>query len=165
MTTMTPAPLPPPMVPQPAVRRPTGVSILAVLGFVAAGLFVLLAVASLVATATIGSMMDAVYKDQMQGASFADAGGALGVVFAITFVIVAAIPFVWGLGFWKGWSWIWWVSGILWALSILSSLLSIRNDAFQSVISILVNLFLIWYISQKGVQRWFKVDMNLPWAK
>jgi hypothetical protein len=168
MDSMTPAPAmtpPPPMAPpmnDPTMpgARPTGVTILAVLGFVFAGILVLAGLVSFVAGAAIESALRSVYGDGIMGM-----GSVVGAALGIGFIVAAAIPLVFGLGFWKGWTWIWWVSGILWALSVLSNLASIGRRPVASIVGIAIYVFLIWYITQKGPQRWFKVSMNFPWAK
>ena len=160
---MTPPPPPPAMSPMGMMpeRRPTGVTILAILDFIGVGIFALFGI---LAFALGGVFADYIQKTagSSLGAGFA---AAIGALVGIAFLVGAAISLVFGLGYWKGWTWTWYVSGILWILAALNSLFSIRSSVLGAIVGLAIYGFLLWYISQKGVQRWFKVSMNLPWAK
>ena len=160
---MTPPPPPPAMSPMGMMpeRRPTGVTIIGIIYFIGAGAAVLGGVLAFALGAVIADFIA-----KTAGSSIpAGIAGAVGAVFGVTLILVAAVTFVWGMGFWKGWTWIWYVSGVLWILTVLSNLFSIRTSPIGSILQVAIYGFLLWYISQKGVQRWFKVSMNLPWAK
>jgi hypothetical protein len=159
--------IPPPPAPAPAAwsdpsmptnaARPTGVTILAVLSFIGAGVLVI--VGLIVFTA--GSMLGSLFGDAF-GMFGALIGGALGVLFLVLAALYAAV----GIGLWTRKAWGWWITIVLSALSILSGLVNIVRGNWGSIVSLAISGFIVWYLLELGVQRWFAVGpMKMPWHK
>lgn len=149
-STMPPMAPPPTMTPEPhgmaPKPRPTGVTILAVLAFVAAGFAVLAALAFFAGGALLGSMF---------GNNGAMAGAAIGAFVGFFFLVFAVVSGLTGYGMWNGKGW-GWVLGLVWAgLGVLGGLSSLAQRNYSGVVSVLVEGFVIWYLLQPGVKAWF----------
>lgn len=118
-------------------NRPTGISILAILemlgGVVAiiAGLFIAVA-----ASGMLGGL-----------------GSIVGIIAVISGVFALAV----GYGFWTGAKWSWWLAVIIYALGIISSLASVVVGSVFSVIGLIIDALLLYYITRPGVKSWFNV--------
>lgn len=136
--------------------RPVGVSILAVLGFIGAGLWVLIGLAMLVGASFVGAMFS-----QAQGAPagsggfMAMLGGAVSIVFFV-FAAIAAL-LAWGLWTLKNWARI--VVIVLQALGILFSLAALLHLSLPVLVGLIIRVgiggLIIWYLSKPDVAAAF----------
>jgi hypothetical protein len=139
------------------MQRPTGVTILAVLAFLAGGFLVVAALLSLLGGAVVSSL----------GSSgigmMAGVGAAL---FAVFFLILAAVEVVIGIGLLKLQNWARIVTIVLVGLSLLGSLGSIFNPFGHAHIFFLlflirrlvfaaIDVWILWYLFQPNVKQAF----------
>lgn len=129
---------------EPQERRPTGVTILAVL----AGLVAVLALIG-AATALLGGAA--------VGAEAGVAGGlvmALGVFLLIYALFAAAVA--WGL--FRGARWAWYAALVLAGLGIVNGLLSLMGgDFLGAILAFVLNGAVIWYLLKPDVKAFFGV--------
>ena len=138
-------------------KRPTGVTILAVLYFIGAAVLVIFGLLLMAG----GSMMSSMLGGDNSG-FFAALGAALGILL----IVFAVIPALMGFGLWAQKSWGWWIATILTALGLLSGAVGIVRGEWSNLVGLLLNGFILWYFLEPGVQRWFRVGpMKMPWHK
>jgi hypothetical protein len=137
------------------MERPTGVTILAVLAFVATGLLVLAGLGVLVGGAMIGSMAARPGMGAM--------AGALGAVFGVVFLGLAILYAVVGVGFLKLQNWSRILTIVLCGLGILFNGLGILTALFHfhplvvvgRAISLGINLWIVLYLLKPHVKLAF----------
>jgi hypothetical protein len=138
------------------MQRPVGVTILAVLAFVAAGGLVLMALLSLLGGALVSSL----------GARGVGMMAGLGAaVIAVFFLILAVVEVVVGIGLWKLRNWARIVTIVLCGLSFLGAVLSILNPFHIHVFFFLflvrrliyaaIYAWILWYLFQPSVKQSF----------
>ncbi|HEV8360237.1 MAG TPA: hypothetical protein VGR28_07280 [Candidatus Thermoplasmatota archaeon] len=144
MPTMPPAPAPMPA-PAPDMgrgQRPLGVTILSVLDFLG-GIALFLGGLTMIALGSAASFLPL---------GFFGALGGMFVAFMGVFMIVFALVFlVMGWGLWTGQGWAWTLGIILALLGVLMGIVSLPTG----IVTIAIEVFLIWYFTREGVQRWF----------
>ena len=118
-------------------NRPTGISILAILE-IFGGI-----------VAIISGLLIAIAGSSILGGL----GNILGIVAIISGLFAVAV----GYGFWTGAKWSWWLAIIIYALGIISSLASIVVGSILSVIGLIIEALLLYYITRPGVKSWFNV--------
>ena len=137
------------------MNRPVGVTILAVLQFIGAGLCVLLGILVVVGAGAgfLGSMT------QGQGGTgglMAMVGGALSVFF----FVVAAIAALLGWGLWSLKNWARIAVIVLSALGAVLSLLALLNFSSAIIVGVIIRLaingVIIWYLLQPNVAAAFQ---------
>jgi hypothetical protein len=124
--------------------RPTGVAVLAILDLIA-GILALLG--GIFVAALGGSGLLALY-----GYGFFS-GFVAFIGFFIIIVGVLAIVVGWGMWSGKGWAWI--LAIILYALGALTSLLSLAGGNVSSVVGLLIDALLLWYMFRPHVKAYF----------
>jgi len=138
------------------MQRPTGVTILAVLAFLAAAVLVLMALLSLLGGALVSSL----------GARGMGTLAGLGAaVIAVFFLILAAVEVVVGIGLWKLRNWARIVTIVLCGLSFLGAVLSILNPfhihvffflfLLRRLIYAAIYAWILWYLFQPNVKQSF----------
>ena len=141
-------------------KRPTGITILAVLQIIFGVLFLLGAVGMfLVASlADAADLEDAIGEDAPDWISdnFAMAFGALGVLF----LIIGIVGFVLGYGYLKGIGWAWTVGIIFAVLGIIGDIIETIVDRTadvlaSSIIGIIIALLIIYYLTRPHVKAFF----------
>lgn len=147
MIMMSAQTLPPP--PSPPRVRPTGVTILAILGFILAALFIFAGLALVALGPLITSLME---ESMLYPYPIALLAGVLGVALLISGGIGLIIS--WGL--WTGRGWAWWLTVIFSALSLLLSLLALPNG----IIGLLVNALILYYFFKPHVKDYFGVKVS-----
>lgn len=139
-----------------ATARPTGVTILAVLDFLAAVFLVIAGIMMFAGGAFIGSMLG-------------DAGGilgaAVGAMMGVVFLVFAALSAAAGYGLWTGKAWGWWLALVFAALGVVNGLITLFGEPVSGIIGILISGFIVWYLTNAGVQRYFGTTVNVPWHK
>ena len=137
------------------MNRPVGVTILAVLQFIGAGLCVLLGILVVVGAGAgfLGSMT------QGQGGTgglMAMVGGALSVFF----FVVAAIGVLLGWGLWNLKNWARITSIVLCGLGALMAVLALLNFSSTIIVGVIIRLaingVIIWYLLQPNVAAAFQ---------
>jgi hypothetical protein len=137
--------------------RPVGVSIIAVLEFIGAGICLLAGIATLVGASFLGAMFS---QAQAQGAPAAGGFMAmLGGAISIVFFVFAAIAGLLGWGLWTLKSWARIVVIVLSAIGILFSLLALLQFSSAVLMGIIIrvgiNGLIIWYLLKPEVAAAF----------
>ncbi|MGH9777661.1 MAG: hypothetical protein ACRD5I_04550 [Candidatus Acidiferrales bacterium] len=138
--------------------RPTGVTILAILEFLGAGLFILLGLLFLVGFSLLGGAAG----QAGEGSGMAVLMG-LGAVAGVVFLALALIPLAIGIGLWKLKNWARILVIVFSILGVLSNLAGaaiplMTGDpvsAVSSVIGLGVNGLILWYMFQPHVREAF----------
>ncbi|MGO9588822.1 MAG: DUF2127 domain-containing protein [Candidatus Acidiferrales bacterium] len=139
------------------MQRPTGVTILAVLAFIGAGLLVVGALFSL-----LGGMLVSTMGASRMG-MLAGVGAA---VIAVFLLIAAAVDIVVGVGLWKLKNWARIITIVLTGIGLLGSVLSIISPFEHMHIFLFVFLirrlifaaiyaWILWYLFQPNVKQAF----------
>ncbi len=139
------------------MQRPTGVTILAVLAFIGAGLLVVGALFSL-----LGGMLVSTMGASRMG-MLAGVGAA---VIAVFLLIAAAVDIVVGVGLWKLKNWARIITIVLTGIGLLGSVLSIISPFGHMHIFLFVFLirrlifaaiyaWILWYLFQPNVKQAF----------
>ena len=140
--------------------RPTGVTVIAILDFIGAALFLLCGIAMIIGGGFMATMLS-------QGQGSAGAAGifaGLGAVMGFGFLVGAAIYIALGIGLWKlkGWARITTIvlTGIGAAFQLLGLLMSLTHFAlgnflFTAVV-LAIEAFIIWYLLKPEVKAAFQ---------
>lgn len=139
------------------MQRPTGVTILAILAFIGAGLLALVAVFSLLGGALVSSLASS------RVGMFAGVGAA---VLAIILLICAAVDLVVGIGLWKLQNWARIITIIFVGLGLLGSVLSIISPfahmhmfffvfLIRRLVLAAIYAWILWYLFQPNVKQSF----------
>lgn len=132
--------------------RPTGVTILAVLYYIGAAVLVVLSIAAFIGGAFLGAFLGEMMASGGGGAAM---GAVLGMMFGVVFLLLAALTGAAGWGMWTGKGWAWILALGLNGLSAASSLMSLIQGDWSSIIGLAIAGFIIWYLMQPGVKAWF----------
>lgn len=134
-------PAPPPEAPLiPARERPLGVTILALLGALG-GIALLLGGLAMLVASPFAAMF----------APFPFIAGMALAVAAVFVLAFGAACLVAAAGMWRGAPWAWTLTLILVLLGVIGNLFALP----QGIVGLAVDLFLLWYITREGVERWF----------
>lgn len=133
-------------------ERPTGVAVLAVLNWIAGGLAVVGAIMMVFVGAVVGSVVGGIFGMGAEGGELGMAMAMIGAFFALVFGVIAAVA---GFGLWRGESWAWVLELVLAGLVVLGQLGDLARGSFDGVLSLALAGFIIWYMLQPGVKRWF----------
>jgi hypothetical protein len=137
------------------MERPTGVTILAVLAFIGAGTWFLLALVALFGGALLSHLSSS-------GLGMMTTIG--GVVVAVFFLGFAALCLVIGLGFWKLKNWARVLTIVLLGISIFGFILALLNP-FIAHLHVFFFLFLIRRLIVTAIQVWIIVYLLKPHVK
>ncbi|MGD1212944.1 MAG: hypothetical protein ABR973_16525 [Candidatus Acidiferrales bacterium] len=134
------------------MERPTGVTILAVLAFIGAGLLVLAALGFL--------LMGGVMLSRMAGTPLGMMGG-IGVAFlAVVFLVIAALYVVIGVGFWKLLNWARILAIILIGLAVLFQAVGVL-----AALAHFHPILFVWRAIFLGIDVWIVVYLLNPNVK
>lgn len=140
--------------------RPLGVTLIAILYFISAGLLALFAIASIVG-AGFGSYIASQQPDTGNLAAML-LGGA-GVFLAVFFLVIALLCGLEGRGLWKLKNWARTVAMVLAIIGVLFTGLAlmgamVRFSAFGLLnqgVQFAINLLVLWYLNQAHVKQAF----------
>ncbi len=134
-----------------AIPRPTGITILAILGFLE-GLFALIIGLILVAGASFISSL----IDQLGITGLLTQMLSLALVVAGAFVLVVALIVLlinWGL--WTGKNWARWLYIIIAALGLLGALAGIVAARYSDIFWLIVDILILYYLTRPGIAAYF----------
>lgn len=145
------------------MQRPTGVTILAVLDFLGAGLSVLVAIAGFLGATFLGAIISQAASQSGRSGMGAGLGAAIGAAFGIAALIGAAVSGLLGWGMWslKEWARILQIvfaglGACVQALGLLVSLTHVRVLGMMwNLVWLAVNACIIWYLIQPQVKAAF----------
>jgi uncharacterized membrane protein (DUF2068 family) len=123
------------------MHRPTGITVLAILGFIVAAVWV---IAGLTAVFAGGAAM--------LGPAFARVGLAGGVVMLVYAAVVAATSY----GLWQLQHWARTATIVLLVLNLIGALIELAgNNLVGGLLTLLVNGFVLWYMFRPEVKAAF----------
>src|SRR3972149_12029915 len=141
--------------------RPTGVTILAVLNFLGAALYILIGLLFILGMGIRGGMMGQAGGEGSAGAMgmMMGLGGGAGVIF----IVLSLIPLLIGWGLWKLKNWARIITLVLMALGALLALLGVAlgglaGEMFSAGFSgvfLLICAWIIWYLLRPHVKEAF----------
>ncbi len=134
------------------MERPTGVTILAVLGFIGAGMLVLAALAMLVGGAMVANMA--------ARPGLAMIGGVGGAIVAVVFLGIAALYLVVALGFLKLQNWARVLTIVLCGVGVLFNGLGVLNALVHFHVVIVV-----WQAIVVAIDLWVMLYLLKPHVK
>jgi hypothetical protein len=122
-------------------KRPLGVTIVAIL-MIINGIILIAGGAAGVSTAGV------------LGEEFGPlAGGIMAISSVVIALGIASLIIAWGLITGKGWAWI--VTVIISIISIITSIISIAAGSFGSVVSLIINGVILYYMYRPEVKAYF----------
>ena len=141
------------------MQRPTGVTVLAVLDFIGAAFWLLMAVGGFVGATFLGAIISQAMS-RSDGAVGAGIGAAIGVVIGIFGLIFGAIAVLMGWGMWslKEWARILQIvfAGIGACFDALALLIALAHfrilGMMWDLVWLAVNIFIIYYLIQPQVK-------------
>jgi hypothetical protein len=126
--------------------RPTGITILAILGFIG-GILALLGGALFLAVASSGILSS--YGMGMFSGFVSVFGGVI-IVVGLFAIFVS-----WGM--WSGKSWAWYLAVILYAIGVVFGLVILIAGALTGIVSLLIEVLLLWYMFRPHVKAFFGI--------
>jgi hypothetical protein len=141
-------------------KRPTGVTILAILQIIIAILFLLgsFGMFMVAALANVEEVRDEIGKEAPDWVvdNATPFFGALGAIF----LILAIVGFVLGYGYLKGIGWAWTLGIIIAVISIIGDIIEPITDRSSdalggSIIGIIISLIIIYYLTRPHVKTFF----------
>lgn len=128
------------------MRRPLGLSIIAILGFICGFVMVL----SGIAITVIPWMLESVeITIPLLLKTLFGVAGLLILIFGMFFLVLS-------YGLWSGKSWAWWTYVVLLALGILSSLFLIPILPLVSI-SLVIYVVVLYYMTRRNVRKYFGI--------
>jgi hypothetical protein len=118
-------------------NRPTGISALAILEL-------------------LGGVLAIILGLFLAGAGSSILGG-LGPISGIVAIISGLFAVAVGYGFWTGAKWSWWLAVILYIFGIIFSLASVVVGSVFSIVGLIIDALLLYYLTRPGVKSWFSV--------
>lgn len=145
------------------MQRPTGVTILAILDFLGAGVAVLVAIAGFLGATFLGAIISQAASQSGGAGMGAGLGAAIGAVLGIGALIGAAVSALLGWGMWslKEWARILQIvfaglGACVQALGALVSLTHVRIFLLVwHLVFLAVNALIVWYLIQPHVKAAF----------
>lgn len=144
-----------------SAKRPTGVTIIAILNIIG-GILMLIGGIALV---TIAAVLPEAFEQGMgSGMSDMSAGmyGALGVGMGGIILVLGIISFIVAYGLWKGKSWAWTLTVVLSIISIALNAISIASANFGGIINIIISAVILYYLYRPHVKAYFGKGPSPP---
>ncbi len=124
-------------------NRPILISIIAILNFLLGLFFLVMGVLLAVGTIAIGDI-----DPDLE--SLSALGGAGLIIMGLIFLIVAG-------GLWNGWKIMWYICVIIHAISLILGIASIFVGAFVGIISLIIDIIILYYMFRPGVKEFFGI--------
>lgn len=122
--------------PAPATVRPLGVTILAVLNALSG--LAMLAAGAVAFGVTSGSIF-----------------AALGIILAVFMVLLGLFQLFIAWGLWTGRRWAWFLALIFGILGVIFGLMGLLGGSLTSVVSLLINVVIVYYLYTQPVKAFF----------
>jgi len=123
-------------------KRPLGVTIVAIL--------MLINGIILIASGAFGITTAEILAGEMGNAL---TGGIVAISSVVIALGIASLIIAWGLITGKGWAWI--ITVILSIISIIMSIISIAAGSFGSIVSLIINGVILYYMYRPDVKSYF----------
>lgn len=158
------------------MKRPKGVTILALLNIVTAVFTLVVGVLFGLGVALAGVGLGLVAQRSHEnpfGQGVAGGGIVLGMFAVVLAIVFALVSIVVGIGLWRLWNWtriltivVSGMTALFCAFTLLLELLTLQVwAAFFSLTFLAVSVFVIWYLLRPHVKRAFKTPGALPAAQ
>jgi uncharacterized membrane protein (DUF2068 family) len=119
------------------------ISIIAILNFLIGLFFLVMGVLLAMGTVAITDL-DA----DLQG--LGTVGGAVLVIIGILYLVIAG-------GLWNGWRIMWYLSVIVTAISLILGIASLFTGTFVGIISLIIDILILYYLFRPGVKEFFGI--------
>ena len=134
------------------MKRPTGVTIIAILNIIGGIIMLIGGIGATVAGAILPSLP--ISQSDLSGVPPMLLGaGAIGI--GIILIILGILSFVVAYGLLKGMGWAWTLTLVLSIASIVLNAISIATGNFGAIISIIISAIIIYYIYRPHVKAFF----------
>jgi hypothetical protein len=138
-------------------KRPTGVTIIAILNIIGGIIALFAGISIALASAFIPTIMsDPEFQANMQGQMIPAqmiGGAAIGIGVLMIILGIASFVVAWGLL--KGKRWAWTVTIILSIINIITSAVSMLGGNFGGIVSIIISGVIIYYLYRPHVKAYF----------
>jgi hypothetical protein len=133
------------------VRRPTGVTIIAILNIIGG---IIMVVGGLVLVAA-GSILPTLSMDNQLSGLPQQLIGPGAIAIGIVTIILGILSFVVAYGLLKGLGWAWTLTIVLSIVSIVLNAISIASGNFGGIISIVISAVILYYLYRPHVKAYF----------
>lgn len=127
-------------------QRPTGITIIAILGIIV-GILAILGGALVVAVAGSGILTS--YGMGMFSGFISLFGGII--------IIVGLLAIFVSWGMWSGKTWAWYLGVVLYGLGVVFGLISLIGGGLTGIVSLLIDILLLWYMFRPHVKAYFGI--------
>ncbi len=124
--------------------RPSGVAVLAVLDLIV-GILAFIGGVFMIAVGGSGLLSTVGYGAY---SGFAVGFGAFAIIVGLFAVVV-------GWGMWSGRTWAWLLAVVLYAIGILFGFTSLAAGSLSSIVGLVIDVFLLWYMFRPHVKAFF----------
>lgn len=138
--------------PPPPKKRPSGVTVLAILEFVGAALFLLAGIAMVALGPLIESMAAQMALQPLVPL-------LLGAVSAFL-IAMGGLLLVIGWGLWTGRKWAWWLQVLISAFSAVSSLIGLLMLNLLELVPLAISALVLYYFFKPHVKEYFGVKVS-----
>jgi hypothetical protein len=142
-----------------AARRPTGVTIIAILNIIG-GIIMLVAGLVLVAAGSILPSLSMSNGELSGMPSFLI--GAAAIAIGIIMIILGIVSFIVAYGLLKGMGWAWTLTVVLSIITIVLNAISIASGNFGGVISMIISAIVLYYLYRPHVKSFFGKGSTAP---
>lgn len=140
-------------------KRPTGVTVLAVLAIIGGALAILGGLA-LMAVGTLAGTIGVGANDAGLGTV-----GAFGAITGAVIIVFGVFELICSYGLFTRRRWAWYATIVIAAGQAVSAIYSfVSGSIFSGIIGLALAGLVVWYLLNPVVQAWFGVSYNAPWA-
>ncbi|HEY7733202.1 MAG TPA: hypothetical protein VIB07_00245 [Nitrososphaera sp.] len=141
-----------------AARRPTGVTIIAILNIIGG---IIMLVGGLVLVAA-GSILPSLSTNTDLSGVPAWLIGTAAIAVGIILIILGIISFIVAYGLMKGMSWAWTLTVVLSIIGIVLNAISLASGNFGGIISIIISAIILYYLYRPHVKSFFGKGPSAP---
>jgi uncharacterized membrane protein (DUF2068 family) len=131
--------------------RPTGVAIIGILE-------IILGVVFLLAGVVVAAIGESGFFTSYGYGEFSGLEQVAGVLIAVAGLVAVGI----GWGIWSGKTWAWYLAVIFYFLGALLALVQLAGQSYTAVVSLLIDLLLLWYFFRPHVKAYFGRGASAP---
>jgi len=139
-----------PVTPPPPPRRPTGITVLALLQFVGGAIAIILGLVFI----AVGPMLPGI------AAGLPPMLSALVSILGVFLLVAGLVALVVGWGLWTGKGWAWWLTVIIECLGLVSGLVSIASGDLSALFGLAIAALILWYMFKPHVKNFFGIKIT-----
>ncbi|HXG25425.1 MAG TPA: DUF2127 domain-containing protein [Candidatus Binatia bacterium] len=141
------------MAPPPAMGRPTGATVIAVIETILAVLLFLAALALIGLSGIAGGVIGSVDEPGAGGVAAMVAG--FGIVAGIIALLIGLLYLAIAYGVWKGRGWAWMLGVVVSIIAIVFGVLGLAGGiSLGNIISLALPIIVVYFLWQPDVKRW-----------